>query len=193
MHTGDELFVVGIAASAGGIPPMIELLEHASCHKSMCFVIVSHVSRYSPTDLARILSRASNLDAVEIEEGMGMEHCKVYTIPPDRYVEISEGKFHLLPRPKGQPNQCADHFFSSLAQSYGPNAIGVVLSGGLVGSDGAQGVVEIKKRNGHTYAQDPATADYPDMPEQAIGTGHVDSVLSPLAMGNELSLVSWAL
>lgn len=187
-----NIFVTGIAASAGGIEPMRDLLHHASCHESMAFVVVSHVARYEKTDLARILGRATNLESEEIVDGVEIRKCRLYTIPPNKYVEVRDGRLHLSPRPQGVPNNAADFFFESLARTYKANAIGVVLSGSQVGEDGSQGVRAIKKFSGHTYAQEPETADFPDMPRAAIATGCIDSVLKPEEIGWELSLVAWA-
>lgn len=186
-----ELLVVGIGASAGGLPAMIDLLEVASCHKAMCFVVVSHVSRFAKTDLPEILGRVSRLESIVISEGLRAEHCKLYTIPQNAYVTIQGDVFHVTPRPERTPNQSANVFFESLAKNYGENAIGVILSGALVGRDGAQGVIDVKKAKGHTFAQDPATATFPDMPKAAIDTGCVDFVLPSAAIGHELSLLSW--
>lgn len=187
----DELLIVGIGASAGGLPAMIDLLAVASCHKSMCFVVVSHVSRFSETELPHILGKVSNLEAVVIHEGLKPQSCLLYTIPPNSYVTLSEQTFHVSPRPEGVPNNCADVFFDSLAKDVGHNAIGVILSGAKVGHDGAAGVKAIKEHRGHTFAQEPSTAMFKDMPEAAIDTGCVDIVLPPSLIGHELSLLSW--
>ncbi len=89
-------------------------------------------------------------------------------------------------------NYAANILFKSLAESYKGNAIGVVLSGAAVGADGSDGIRYIKKNGGHTYAQEPTTATFPDMPELAIATGCVDVIRDPKSIGHDLTLVSWA-
>jgi two-component system CheB/CheR fusion protein len=187
-----NLFVVGIGFSAGGLLPLQELLHLASCHGSMCFIVASHVSRITESDLVKILSRATNMTAVQAEDGMKLENCKLYTIPPNNYIRVEDQKIRLSERPEKVPNNCVDFLFESLAKEYGQNAVGVVLSGGSVGHDGSRGVEAIKKVRGHTYAQKPETAQFRGMPEAAIATGCIDSVLTPHEIGHELSLVSWA-
>lgn len=191
-YNPEQLFVVGIAASAGGIRPMQELLAHASCHGSMSFVIVSHVSRTGDSDLPAILERASNITAVEIQDGMSIDNCKLYVIPRNKYVQIVGRTFRLSQRPEKAPNNSADVFFESLAKEYKENSIGVVLSGSSVGADGSEGVRAIKRAGGHTYAQLPDTAAFPDMPKLAIETGCIDTVNTAEFIGHELSLVAWA-
>lgn len=188
----EKLFVVGIGASAGGLEPMQQLLRLASCHGSMCFIVASHVARYTENDLAKILGRSSNMTTAQAKEGMELENCKLFTIPPNMYVSVRGNRLRLQERPVGVPNNSVDFLFTSLAKEFGPNSIGVVLSGGSVGEDGAEGIKAIKKAAGHTYVQNPHSATFPGMPLAAIATGCADSVLEADQIGHELSLVSWA-
>ena len=63
-------------------------------------------------------------------------------------------------------------------------AVGIVLSG--TASDGTLGIEAIKEHNGITFAQDPSTAAYVDMPENAIESGNVDFIMAPNAMPGKL-------
>ncbi|MGD0228420.1 MAG: chemotaxis protein CheB, partial [Terriglobia bacterium] len=45
-------------------------------------------------------------------------------------------------------------------------------------ADGAEALNSIKEVGGITIAQTPDTAEWSDMPESAINTGHIDFVLS---------------
>ena len=74
-----------------------------------------------------------------------------------------------------------DIFFRSLAHDIGPRAIGIVLSG--TGSDGSLGLKNIKVEGGLTIAQEPETAEFSDMPRNAIATKDVDFILPPEKMG----------
>ena len=68
-----------------------------------------------------------------------------------------------------------DLFFRTLADTHGPHAAAIVLSG--ADGDGAIGVKRIKERGGLTIAQDPDEAEHREMPSTAIATGMVDWVL----------------
>ena len=68
-----------------------------------------------------------------------------------------------------------DLFFRTLADTHGPNSIGVILSG--ADADGALGIKRIKERGGLTIAQDPQEAEQSSMPRSAIATGMIDLIL----------------
>lgn len=192
MRKPENILVVGIASSAGGIKPLMSLVEKAICHENMSFILVPHLSRDHESTLPDIMRRVSSLKIKVIAHNMEIEKCHLYVLPPGHYAEIENGKLVLLPRPSKGPNHSADILFRSLGNYYRKNAIGVVLSGADVEADGSEGVVSIKEYGGHTYAQDPATAEFTGMPIAAINTGKIDSVMSAADIGNELTLVSWS-
>ena len=68
-----------------------------------------------------------------------------------------------------------DVLFESAADAYGAKVIGVVLTGSNV--DGTRGARRIKTRGGIVIAQDPATAEAPEMPKGVIDAGVVDQIL----------------
>ena len=186
-----QIFLVGIASSAGGLPPLKDLIEKAVCHESMAFIVVPHLMRDQDSIMAKILEPVSKLRVKVIEHEQKIEPCHLYVLPPNFYAIVKADCLHLIPRPKSGPNQSANVLFESLADYYGSNSIGVVLSGAAVGADGTEGVKKIKAAGGHTYAQDPKTAQHPQMPELAIESGCIDAVMSAEEIGNELALISW--
>ena len=89
------------------------------------------------------------------------------------------------------PADCGAAFislFTSLAQEFGTDAIGVILSGG--GSDRALGIQAIRHAGGITFAQHPGSARFPNTPISAIDTGCVDFVLRPNEIARELVRIS---
>ena len=171
---------------------MRELISKAMCHESMSFIVVPHLSREHASVLTNILDSLSPLKVKTIEHQQKIEPCHLYVLPPKYYAIMEDDCLKLIPRPEKGINQSANVLFESLAKFYGRNAIGVVLSGAAVGADGTEGVKMIKAAGGHTYAQEPRTAEHPDMPELAIASGCIDSVLTAEEIGHELALISWA-
>jgi two-component system chemotaxis response regulator CheB len=68
-----------------------------------------------------------------------------------------------------------DVLFESAADSYGPAAIGVVLTG--ANEDGAAGLARIKDAGGVAIVQDPRTAARRAMPDAAIAATSADVIL----------------
>jgi two-component system chemotaxis response regulator CheB len=68
-----------------------------------------------------------------------------------------------------------DTLFRSAAQAVGARCIGVMLSG--MGADGAEAMLELRRRGAHNVAQDEATCVVFGMPKQAIAARAVHDVL----------------
>jgi two-component system chemotaxis response regulator CheB len=78
----------------------------------------------------------------------------------------------------------ADTLLSSLASVYGPKCIGALLTG--MGSDGAAGLLEIRRAGGFTLAQDEETCVVFGMPREAVRRGAVARSMSPASMAELL-------
>ena len=78
-------------------------------------------------------------------------------------------------------NPSVDALFLTAAEVYGPELIGIVLTG--MGADGKKGIAAIKDAGGRTLAQDEATSVVYGMPREAFLTGKVDHVLPIQEMG----------
>src|SRR5208283_6133882 len=81
-----------------------------------------------------------------------------------------------------------NEFLLSLASELKTRAMGIVLSG--TGNDGTEGLKAIRAEGGITFAQDPNTAQYPDMPKNAIAAETPDFVLSPEQIAKELGRIA---
>src|SRR4051812_13580003 len=73
-----------------------------------------------------------------------------------------------------------DVLFDSAARSYGPRAVGVVLTG--ANDDGARGLATLRRRGGYAIVQDPAGAEVPQMPRAALHHAGADAVLALAAI-----------
>jgi two-component system, chemotaxis family, CheB/CheR fusion protein len=179
--------IVGVGASAGGLEAFIQLLTALPADTGMAFVLVQHLAPSHASALAEILSRATKMPVLEVQEESEVEPNHVYVIPPGRNMIIAEGKLQLLPREgRGAPHP-VDQFFRALAEDRRHRAIGVVLSG--TATDGTIGLETIKGEGGITFAQDD-TAQQPGMPHSAIASGCVDFVLPPAEIARELTRVA---
>ena len=181
--------VVGIGASAGGLEAVRELLNHLPEKTGMAYVFVQHLDPTHESELEEILSRATALPVMRVSDGVKVEPDHVYVIPANTSMSVSKGVLHLGAREKVRGMHFPiDHFFHSLADERGDQAIGVILSG--TASDGTNGCSAIKAAGGITFAQDPDSAKYNSMPRSAIYAGVIDFVMSPKNIANELARIS---
>jgi two-component system, chemotaxis family, CheB/CheR fusion protein len=151
----------------------------------MAFVVVQHLDPNHPSMLSELIAKATKLPVEEVKAGMTISRNHVYVIPPNAFMTVSGEVFSLTGRTKELGQHLAvNHFMSSLAETHGNRAIGVILSG--TGADGTLGLESIKAEGGITFAQTPSTAQYDGMPKSAIESGCVDFVLPPNEIANEL-------
>ncbi len=181
--------VVGVAASAGGLEAFTELLHHLPIDTGMAFVLIQHLAPDRASLLTEILARATKMLVCEVQSGMKIVPNQVYVIPPNTKMILQDGVLQLSPREKLLGKYMpGDAFFLSLAADCGSQAIAVVLSGG--DGDGSLGLQAIKAAGGVTFAQQEETAKFDSMPNTAIATGHVDFVLPPAQIAQELANLS---
>jgi two-component system, chemotaxis family, CheB/CheR fusion protein len=179
--------IVALGASAGGLEAVSEFLAELPSNSEMAFVVVLHLDPGHKSLLAEIWSKRTTLPVSAISDEMIIELGHVYVIPPNTTVSIADDRFKLAPRAPGQHHP-VDILFSSLAENRGDAAVAIVLSGG--DSDGSLGLRAIKHSGGITFAQEPKSAQFPGMPQNAINTGCVDFVLPPADIARELGRLS---
>ncbi len=181
-------FVVGIGASAGGLDALSELLRSVDCDDA-AYVVIQHLSPTQRSMLAEILARRSRLRVTVAEDGARLEANHVYVGPPNAELGVHDGLLRVVSPPSPtRPHLPIDGFFRALAADQGMRAIGVVLSG--TGSDGTLGLGAIKAAGGITFAQEPTSAKFDGMPRSAVESGHVDFVLSPEKIADEIMRLS---
>jgi two-component system CheB/CheR fusion protein len=82
--------IVGIGASAGGLEAFAQLLRNLPANTGMAFVLVQHLDPKHESMLTGLLSRRTNIPVNEVKDGMAVEPDRVYVIPPDADMTISE-------------------------------------------------------------------------------------------------------
>lgn len=169
--------IVAIAASAGGLKALSELLSALPQNFPAAIVIVQHLDPNNRSLLAEILSRRTSLRVKAAAQGNILSPGLVFIAPPDRHLLVNPDATLSLSRSElvhfSRPS--ADLLFESVAASFKQRAIAVVLTGN--GRDGASGVIAIKKMGGIAIAQDRPSSEYFSMPQAAIETNSVDFIL----------------
>ncbi len=179
--------VVGIGASAGGIPALEGFFRNVGASDAMAFVIVTHLSPQRESLLHQVIARQTSLPVLVAEDGVKVEAGRVYVMPENATLSIRDGRLRLHELdPAHRERKPVDVFFSALAEDQAENAVGIVMSGG--DSDGTLGIKAIKQHGGVTLAQDHDGSGprNPEMPESAISSGLVDFALPVEQMGDKL-------
>ncbi|MEL6640943.1 MAG: chemotaxis protein CheB, partial [Pseudomonadota bacterium] len=182
-QSNDELTIVAIAASAGGLEATSLLAQNMPHGQNCCYVIAQHMAPARKSLLVQLLSRETSLGVIQLSGETRPLQDTVYVPPPGQDVVYEDGMLRLLdPSPNpATPKPSADRLFKTVAEEKREYAIGIVLSG--TGSDGSYGVQSIREYGGITIAQEPTSCKYDSMPSAAIQTGCVDLVLTPEQMG----------
>ena len=186
-ETGLPFPIVCIGASAGGLNALGDLLGALPSDLDMGIVVIQHLDPSHRSMLSEILSRATTLPVVEVQNGMPVEPRRIHVIPPNKTLVLGDGLLQLAPRfeSRGQ-HRPIDHFMRSLAEEHGDKAIGVILSGS--GNDGVLGMQEIKAAGGITFAQDDS-AEHTSMPRSVVAAGATDCVLPAAEIGREIGRI----
>ena len=178
--------IVGIGASAGGLEALEEFLRHLPADVGAAFVVVSHQHAGHTSLLPEILRRWTALAIFEVTDGLSVEPNTVYLPPPGSRVAILHAVLHLMKAGDGvRALLPIDYFLCSLSEDQQHNAVGIILSG--TGTDGSLGLKAIRAESGMTMAQEPRSAKFAGMPQNAIALGVVDKIGPAAELGPQLS------
>ncbi len=170
--------IIGIGASTGGTEAIKEVLTRLP-NGLPPIVITQHIPPVFSRAFAARLNEMCAMEVKEAEDG---------DIARPGCAFVAPGNLHMLLRKvhegyqiqlKDGPQVCyqkpsVDVMFSSLADVAGKEALAVILTG--MGSDGAQGMLRMKRSGARTIAQDEATCVVFGMPREAIRAGGADLV-----------------
>ncbi len=176
---------VGIGASAGGLEAIEQLFANMPPRTGMAFVVIQHLSPDYKSLMVDLVAKYTSMTVGHAEDGAVARPDHVYLIPPNHNLSIAGGRFRLERQSREHGiNLPIDLFLKSLAFDQRDRSVAVILSG--TGSDGTRGIRAIKDQLGLVLVQDPASAAFDGMPNNAISTGLVDFVLEPAQMPDKI-------
>jgi two-component system CheB/CheR fusion protein len=170
-----DILVVGIGASAGGLEALRELFGAMPTDTGMAFVVVTHHHPGHTTMLPELLSKDTEMQVVEIHDGMELEPNRVY-VATGKPISVENNILRESTSDTGRtPMLPIDFFFRSLAEDRKHLAVCIVLSG--TGTDGSLGLKAIKGEGGMAMVQEAHSARYAGMPSSAIATAQADYIV----------------
>jgi two-component system chemotaxis response regulator CheB len=171
----DKLLVIG--GSAGSLQVILSLLAVIGEDFPMPVLIVLHRNGGFESNLEELFSLRTNLPIREVEEKDQLRAGTIYLCPADYHVLLEKDHSFSLDYSErvhfSRPS--IDVIFRSAADIFGPGLVCLLLSG--ANADGTEGMQYVQEKGGLTIVQDPATADVPYMPQQAISRMKVDFII----------------
>lgn len=180
---------VVIGASTGGPPALHKFFAGFSSVPDLAFAVAQHMPPGFTRSFAERLNEHSVLTVSEAVSGDCMQPGHVYVCPGGRNMLLrrikGEVRIQVVVPPDAQIyTPSVDILFDSAAATYGPELLGVVLTG--MGNDGAAGAREIKAKRGKVFAESEESCIVFGMPKEAIATGCVSRILPLPEMGAEI-------
>jgi two-component system chemotaxis response regulator CheB len=173
--------IVAIGISTGGPNALQYVFSQMPENFPGCIVVVQHMPEGFTQMFAKRLDESSALEVKEAQSGDLLLAGRVLICPGDRHIKVRKmehGKIAILvdqPRVNGH-RPSADVLFHSVAQEFGSNAVGVLMTG--MGEDGAAGLGALQAAGALTAAQSPDTCVVDSMPRSAIERGFVSKIVT---------------
>jgi two-component system chemotaxis response regulator CheB len=179
--------IIVIGTSAGGIAAVSRLVSTFHEDLDAAIFIVIHVSRNATIDvILGAIQKKTLLECVVPHDQELIRNRTIYLAPADHHmlldrgtISITRGAYENHWRPS------IDVLFRSAAAAYNACVTGIILTGLL--DDGTSGMYAIKRSGGRCMIQEPAEADFPDMPTNVLNNMEVDYRVSIDEMGHILS------
>jgi two-component system chemotaxis response regulator CheB len=181
--------ILAIGTSTGGPNALAEVIPRLPDGFPVPVVVVQHMPPLFTRLLAERLSSRARIPVHEAEAGSTLEPGHAW---------IARGDYHMMVARKGlqtvlelnqdpPENSCrpaVDVLFRSVAQIYGPNVLGVVMTG--MGSDGARGAVHIREAGGEIFVQDEASSVVWGMPGAVVHSQSANKICPLTEISQEI-------
>lgn len=173
----ESIQVIGIGASTGGPQVLQEILAGLPKGFPVPILVVQHIAHGFLPGLAEWLNQTTGFQIHVGAHGIAPRPGHVYLAPDEFHMRVSASRRILLTKeaPANHLRPAISHLFRSLADIYGPAAVGVLLTG--MGKDGAAELRLMKDGGAVTIVQDRETSVVHGMPGEAIRLGGATHVL----------------
>ena len=175
----NDVKVIAIGASTGGPAVLKTVLSDLPKNLPVPVVIVQHIAKEFVKGLVDWLSEFSVLPMHIPGDGECMLPGHVYFAPDDFQMGLLPGlRINLMMSPSENGlSPSVDYLFRSVAEYYGSNALGILLTG--MGKDGAAELKTMKDKGAITIVQNEDSCVVFGMPGEAVKIGAAGHILSP--------------
>ncbi len=173
--------VVAIGISTGGPNALTRMLPEIPGDFPAALLVVQHMPHGFTEVFASRLNKICRAEVREAKDGDLVVPGKILIAPGGMHMKIKRTPAGAIAVLSGRPpinghRPSAEALFLSVAAEYGPQSVGVIMTG--MGEDGAEGIGRIRAAGGRTIAQDEKSSVVFGMPKAAIERGYVDRVAS---------------
>ena len=173
------LNVVAIGISTGGPAALAEAFPKLSADFPVPLLVVQHMPPMFTASLAADLDRSCSLNVCEAKDGQRIEAGTVYFAPGGRHMKAEQGDNQVVARITDDPRErscrpSVDFLFRSVAEVWGKNALGVVMTG--MGDDGKEGCAALRHHGARIVAQDEESCVIYGMPRAVVEAGLADTI-----------------
>jgi two-component system, chemotaxis family, protein-glutamate methylesterase/glutaminase len=181
--------IIAIGVSTGGPNALQYVFSQLPAEFSGSIVAVQHMPDGFTELFARRLDESCPIRVKEAQSGDLLLAGRVLICPGNRHMKVKRlplGNVAILgdDEPLNGHRPSVDVLFRSVAQEFGPQSIGVLMTG--MGEDGAAGLGAIRAAGGLTIAQNQETCVVFGMPRAAIERGYAMRVVSLKDLPNTL-------
>jgi two-component system, chemotaxis family, protein-glutamate methylesterase/glutaminase len=178
--------IIAIAASTGGPPAVLNVLNAMPANVSAPILVVQHMIDAFSEQFAAWLAGLVPQRLEIVVDGRLLEPGCIYVAKEGLHLAVdARGAARLIDSPPvGGHRPAATVLFESLACCRASLRIGVVLTG--MGEDGAAGLVALRRSGGYTIAQDERSCVVFGMPQAAIAKGAINEVAALDSIGPRL-------
>jgi len=176
--------IIALGASTGGTEATLNLLKHLG-NDLPGIAVVQHMPPVFTNLYSQRLNNTCAMEVKEAKDGDELYPGRVLIAPGGVQMTVSKkgGKF-VVNCFEGDKvsGHCpsVDMLFSSIAKIKGINSLGIIMTG--MGSDGAKGLLEMKKTGAYTIGQNKESCVVYGMPAVAYNIGAVDIQLPVTSM-----------
>lgn len=169
--------VVIVGGSAGSLNALLQILPDIPALNAFALVIVLHRRSTDDLTLEELLKLKTSITVKPVEDKMPLSPGYIYIAPSNYHLLFEKDDFLALDTSEkiNYSRPSIDVSFESAAEIYGDSLVGILLSGS--NSDGTDGLKAIHNAGGVIIIQDPASADMPYMPNNAILNTTPDFIL----------------